>query len=81
VAYGVMLSLTLFSGWATWFRPDWSTSARTLVSAGTTLFFCSDLMLAWDRFVHRSRVLQVAVIVTYHLAQLALALVVGVRAL
>ncbi|MCU0521050.1 MAG: lysoplasmalogenase [Anaerolineae bacterium] len=81
VVYGVVLSLTLFSGWATWFRPSWSTGARLLASAGVTLFFSSDLMLAWNRFVRPSKVLAVAVIVTYHLAQLALALVVGASAL
>ncbi|MGC9468425.1 MAG: lysoplasmalogenase [Anaerolineae bacterium] len=77
ILYGLVLSLTLFSGWATWFRPGWSDPARLLASAGTTLFFASDLMLAWDRFVRQSRVLQVAVIITYHLAQLALAVVIG----
>ena len=81
VVYGIMLSLTLFSGWATWFRPSWSNGARLLASAGVALFFSSDLMLAWNRFVHRSRALHVAVIVAYHLAQLALALVVGASVL
>ncbi len=81
VVYGTMLSLTLFAGWATWFRPDWSTGARLLVSGGVTLFYCSDLMLAWNRFVEESNGLRIGVIVTYHLAQLALAAVVGVYAL
>jgi uncharacterized membrane protein YhhN len=74
VAYGVILSLTLLSGWATWFRPDWPSVGRLAVSAGTTLFFASDLMLAWNKFVRRSRTLEIGVIVTYHLAQIALAL-------
>jgi uncharacterized membrane protein YhhN len=77
VAYGLVLSAVLFSGWATWFRPGWTTSARLAASLGTTLFFVSDLMLAWDRFVRGARLLQVLVIVTYHLAQLALVLVVA----
>ena len=34
-------------------------------------------MLAWNKFVRPSRLLHVAVIVTYHLGQLALALTVG----
>lgn len=75
--YGVILSLTLFSGWATWFRPLWSVAARVAATLGVTLFYASDLMLAWDRFVHRARALQVAVMVTYHLAQLALILTMG----
>lgn len=81
VVYGLALSLTLFAGWATWYRPEFSPDVRPLASVGATLFFSSDLMLAWDRFVHKSKVLRLGVIVTYHLAQLALALVVGIRAL
>jgi alkenylglycerophosphocholine hydrolase len=74
VIYGVILSMTLFSGWATWFRSPWPTAGRLAVSAGTTLFFASDLMLAWNKFVRKSRALEMGVIVTYHLAQIALAL-------
>ncbi|MGC9520363.1 MAG: lysoplasmalogenase [Anaerolineae bacterium] len=77
VVYGVILSLMWVSGWVTWFRPTWTPTARACVSLGATLFFASDLMLAWDRFVERSQILHVLVIVTYHLAQLALALVIG----
>lgn len=41
---------------------------------GALLFYASDAILAWNRFVRPSRVLQVAVMVTYHLAQLGLVL-------
>ncbi|HMJ74721.1 MAG TPA: lysoplasmalogenase [Iamia sp.] len=41
---------------------------------GALLFYASDAILAWNRFVSPSRVLQVAVMVTYHLAQLGLVL-------
>jgi uncharacterized membrane protein YhhN len=77
IVYSVILSLTLFSGWATWFRPAWTPAGRALVAVGATFFFTSDLMLAWDRFVARSHRLHILVIVTYHLAQLALAAAVG----
>jgi uncharacterized membrane protein YhhN len=77
IAYGVILSLTLFAGWATWFRPGWPLAGRVTASLGATFFFLSDLMLAWDRFAARSHALHVAVIVTYHVAQLALALTVA----
>jgi alkenylglycerophosphocholine hydrolase len=72
VVYGVVLSLTLASAWSTIFRPLWSMTARVAAVLGGTLFFVSDLMLAWDRFVRRSRLLHVLVIITYHLAQFAL---------
>jgi len=77
VGYGVVLSLMLMSAWATWFRLDWSVGARLAACAGGTLFYASDLMLAWFEFVRRSKALQVAVIVTYHVGQLVLVLVVG----
>jgi uncharacterized membrane protein YhhN len=81
VIYGVALSLTLFSGWATWLRTQWPMAGSVAASAGTTLFFASDLMLAWNKFVRPSRLLRMGVIVTYHLAQLALALTIWLHTL
>ncbi len=75
--YAVVLSMMLVSGWATWLRPTWSPAGRIVVSAGATLFFASDLILAWNRFVRESRLLHVAVIVTYHLAQIALTMAIA----
>ncbi len=80
IGYGVILSLMLVSAWATWLRPAWGSVGRLLAGLGGTLFFASDLMLAWNKFVRPSRLLHVAVIVTYHLGQLALALTVGFAA-
>lgn len=79
IVYGAVLSLTLVSGWTTWFRPGWTVTARIAATVGATLFYTSDLMLAWDRFVQQSRLLRVLVIVTYHLGQLGLVLVVGLH--
>lgn len=79
LVYGVVLSLTLFSGWASWWRIDWPVTACLAASIGVTLFFLSDLMLAWERFVQPSRTLRVAVIVTYHLAQMSLAALMALR--
>ncbi len=71
--YSVVLSLMLFSAWATLFRPEWTPLRRGLVIVGASLFFGSDAMLAWDRFVASSFWLHLLVIVTYHLGQVALA--------
>lgn len=56
-AYIVTISATVLvaSSWGGW----WGLG-------GALLFFVSDSMLAWNRFVHASRPLAVAVIVTYH---------------
>lgn len=72
-AYALILSLMACSAWATLFRPEWTAVRRALVIAGGSLFFASDSILAWERFVQPSRGGRVAVMVTYHLAQLALA--------
>ena len=72
-AYATILSLMLFSAWATLFRPAWPVPARFTAILGATLFFASDSMLAWNKFVAPSHVLHVLVMVTYHLAQFALA--------
>ena len=69
VALGRMLS----SAWATLFRPAWTPLRRGLAVAGASLFFASDAMLAWDRFVTPSPSADLRVIVTYHLGQVALA--------
>jgi uncharacterized membrane protein YhhN len=71
--YGVAISLMLFSAWATFFRPEWTSIERAWVVVGATLFFISDAMLAWNRFVTPFHAAALGVIVTYHLGQLALA--------
>lgn len=73
VVYALVISLMLFSAWAAIWRADWATGSRVLVILGATLFFASDAMLAWNKFVRRFDHADLAVIVTYHLGQLALA--------
>jgi uncharacterized membrane protein YhhN len=41
---------------------------------GAALFYASDSLIAWNRFLHSSKRGQMAVIVTYHLAQVGLVL-------
>ena len=77
ILYAVVLTVMAFSGLATWFRPAWGWDARMAASMGGVLFLASDVILAWCRYVRRSRVLSVAVMVSYHLAQLSLVLVIG----
>jgi uncharacterized membrane protein YhhN len=73
ILYGLVISVMLFSAWATLWRVDWTTSRRVLVIAGASLFFASDAMLAWNRFVRPFSAAKLGVIITYHLGQLALA--------
>jgi uncharacterized membrane protein YhhN len=45
-----------------------------LAIGGAALFFCSDALIAWERFVRPRRWHRLAIIVTYHLAQAGLTL-------
>ncbi len=71
--YCLALGLMLISAWATLFRAEWAPLRRGAVIVGASLFFVSDTVLAWDRFVKPSLGLRLLCIVTYHLAQVALA--------
>jgi uncharacterized membrane protein YhhN len=71
--YSLVLSLMLSSAWATLFRPEWIPLRQGLVIVGASLFFASDAMLAWDRFVTPSSWFHLLVIITYHLGQMGLA--------
>jgi uncharacterized membrane protein YhhN len=73
MVYGFVLSLMMLSAVATLFRTEWTNVWTVLLMAtGGILFFVSDNMLAQDRFVHPIRNGQLLVMVTYHLAQIAL---------
>jgi uncharacterized membrane protein YhhN len=47
---------------------------EVLALAGAALFYCSDALIAWDRFVRKRVWHPVAIMVTYHLAQAGLTL-------
>ncbi len=69
ILYAVVLSLTLWSTLATLFRPEWPPQGAALAAAGGALFFLSDALLAWNRFVQPLRHGRLANMVSYHLAQ------------
>ncbi|MGB8647239.1 MAG: lysoplasmalogenase [Anaerolineae bacterium] len=73
--YSLVISVMLWSAWATLFRSpvQWPLARQALVVTGATLFFISDGTLAWNRFVRPLQYGNLAVMVTYHLAQLAFA--------
>jgi uncharacterized membrane protein YhhN len=71
--YSVVLSVMLFSAWATLLRPRWTGLRQGFAIVGASLFFISDAMLAWDRFVAPFPLARLKIHVTYHLGQMALA--------
>jgi uncharacterized membrane protein YhhN len=70
--YGFVLTLMLLSGISTLFRDAWNTSAAWMVTAGAMLFFTSDCLLGFDRFVKPFRHARLLVRITYHLGQVIL---------
>jgi alkenylglycerophosphocholine/alkenylglycerophosphoethanolamine hydrolase len=72
--YCIILSLMAFSASSTLFRPEWERSTAALVAIGGLLFFFSDFMLAFDRFVRPVKHGRLIVHITYHLGQFGLML-------
>jgi uncharacterized membrane protein YhhN len=72
IVYGVVISLMLYAAMSTIFDPAWKTRAALLVSVGAFLFYLSDLILAWNKFVSPLRIRRIPSILAYHLGQIGL---------
>ncbi len=72
--YSVVISVMLMSALLTLVRPDaeWRPGPALLVSVGAFLFFLSDTLLAWNKFVTDLPGGRVLVHIAYHLGQYAL---------
>jgi uncharacterized membrane protein YhhN len=65
--YGMALALMLLSAMLTLFNPLWNTNVAAIATLGAILFFLSDTMLSYDRFVKKIKHARFWVHVTYHL--------------
>jgi uncharacterized membrane protein YhhN len=72
VAYVVVISLMVISALATLARPDWPKGAAVCASLGALLFFVSDALLAWNRWIQPLPGGRLMNITTYHVGQLLL---------
>lgn len=72
IVYSAVISIMLFAAMSTIFDPAWSTGASLLVSLGAFLFYLSDVILAWNRFVSPIANGRLLNILTYHLGQIGL---------
>jgi uncharacterized membrane protein YhhN len=72
VAYGFTLALMVFSALVTNFRSEWEVLPAALCAGGAILFYISDTLLGYDRFVVRVKHGQSYVHLTYHLGQIGL---------
>jgi uncharacterized membrane protein YhhN len=71
--YSLVISYMLFSAVYSFLNPDWTTSEAYLVSVGALLFYISNVLNAWERFVSPFEKGRLKIMVTYHLGQIALA--------
>ena len=72
ILYMIALSLMFFSAALTLLRPEWALIPACIVSIGGALFFTSDTVLASDEFVKPYKYAGIILIITYHLAQVAI---------
>lgn len=72
IVYSLVISLMLFAAMSTIFDPAWNTGAAFFVGIGAFLFYLSDLVLAWNKFVSPVKNGPVLNIVTYYLGQISL---------
>jgi len=70
--YSVVIAAMLYSAVLTLFRPEWDQVAALCAAVGGLLFFVSDTLLAYDRFVQPFPRARLCVRVTYHCGQFLL---------
>ena len=70
--YGTVITLMLLSALLTLNNTDWKISAAGLVAVGAILFYFSDVLLAWNKFVNPIKNGRLANMILYHLGQAAL---------
>lgn len=76
IIYSTVITLMLLSALLTLFRPDWASTPAYLVSLGAFLFYLSDIILAWNKFVSPIKNGRLLNIGLYHLGQISI--VIGV---
>ena len=70
--YAVVISYMLYAALNTLQINDWHYTAALPVSFGALLFYISDILNAWHRFVRELPAGRLKIMTTYHLAQFAL---------
>lgn len=75
-AYGIVITLMLLSAVLTLDNTAWKVSAAVLVTAGAMLFYFSNVILAWNKFIHPIKNGRLLNTILYHLGQVGL--VVGI---
>ncbi len=71
--YSIVISIMLYAAMLTLMDREWNYKAALLVAFGALFFYISDVLNAWIRFVGSIKWGGGKVMVTYHLAQFAIA--------
>lgn len=79
IVYSTVITLMLLSAMLTLSRPDWAATPAVLVSLGAFLFYLSDIVLAWNKFVSPIKNGRMLNIGLYHLGQIAIVVGVGMQ--
>ena len=72
IVYSAVISLMLLSAMMKLSDITWDAGASVLVSVGAFLFYISDIILAWNKFVSPIQHGRIYNIASYHLGQIAL---------
>ena len=72
IVYSLVISLMLLSAMMKLSDLTWDANAAALVSVGAFLFYISDIILAWNKFVSPIQHGRIYNIAAYHLGQIAL---------
>ena len=51
ILYSIVITIMLYAAMLTLFDPAWTSTASALVAVGAFMFYVSDIILAWNKFV------------------------------
>lgn len=74
LAYTLVISVMLFFALLAFVRDSWSPQAALLVGFGALLFYFSDCVLAWNKFVHPLKYGRLINLSSYHIGQVLITL-------
>ena len=72
IVYSTVITVMLYAAMTTLSNPKWTASASLLVGVGAFLFYLSDVILAWNKFVSPIKNGRIINIGLYHLGQIGL---------
>lgn len=72
ILYSTVITVMLYAAMTTLSNSEWKANASLFVSMGAFLFYLSDLILAWNKFVSPIKNGRILNIAAYHLGQIGL---------